>query len=149
MIKLLVALQVFQVLFLLLHDWVPLGRLNDVAAGRAENPGGRLLRATIISTAPFLVPLAASFAYVGSRYPHWLWTWLWIAYGLLFVGELRAWWFPYFFGTHTERVVRYGRMFDRTHSFLPRRNGIEPNTLHVVLHVVTLGTLVVLAKLTL
>jgi hypothetical protein len=29
----LLALQVFQVLFLWVHDWIPLGHLNDVAAG--------------------------------------------------------------------------------------------------------------------
>jgi hypothetical protein len=28
----LLALQAFQVLFLWVHDWIPLGRLNDVAA---------------------------------------------------------------------------------------------------------------------
>ena len=31
----LLGLQVFQVLFLALHDWIPLGRLNDVKAARA------------------------------------------------------------------------------------------------------------------
>ena len=30
-------LQLFQVAFLLLHDWIPLGRLNDIAAVRREN----------------------------------------------------------------------------------------------------------------
>jgi hypothetical protein len=33
----LVALQVLQVLFLWLHDWIPLGRLNDVAAVRSQD----------------------------------------------------------------------------------------------------------------
>jgi hypothetical protein len=30
------GLQVFQVLFLWLHDWIPLGQLNDVAAVRSQ-----------------------------------------------------------------------------------------------------------------
>jgi hypothetical protein len=38
----LLALQAFQVLFLWLHDWIPLGRLNDVAAVRGEDTTGRL-----------------------------------------------------------------------------------------------------------
>lgn len=33
---LLLALQALQVAFLWLHDWIPLGRLNDVAAARYE-----------------------------------------------------------------------------------------------------------------
>ena len=31
------ALQVFQVLFLWVHDWISLGRLNDVAAVRSQD----------------------------------------------------------------------------------------------------------------
>ena len=34
--KVLIALQCFQILFLALHDWVPLGRLNNVAAAKSE-----------------------------------------------------------------------------------------------------------------
>ena len=32
------AIQCFHVMFLALHDWVPLGKLNDVKAVRAANP---------------------------------------------------------------------------------------------------------------
>ena len=39
-------------------------------------------------------------------------------------------------------------MFGRTHAFLPERNGIRPNTLHVILQVATLTTLVLLARVT-
>ena len=42
----LLALQLFHVLFLSLHDWVPLGNLNDLKAVRAAN--GRLLANTVI-----------------------------------------------------------------------------------------------------
>jgi hypothetical protein len=35
-------------------------------------------------------------------------------------------------------------MFGNTHSFLPQRNGMVPNTAHILLHVATLATLVVL-----
>jgi hypothetical protein len=38
----LLALQVFQVLFLWVHDWIPLGRLNDVAADGARIRDGVL-----------------------------------------------------------------------------------------------------------
>jgi hypothetical protein len=39
----LLALQVFQVLFLWVHDWIPLGRLNDVAAVRSQDTRRRLV----------------------------------------------------------------------------------------------------------
>jgi hypothetical protein len=145
----LLALQCFHMLFLALHDWIPLGTLNDVKAVRAANPGSRLLVATLISLTPFAIGLVASAMYFGRTYPHWLFWWLWISYGLLFCGELKAWWIPYLFGTEPERAARYKIMFGATHAFLPERNGIRLNTLHVILHVATLALLLVLAVLTL
>ena len=79
----LLALQLFQVLFLGLHDWVPLG----------------------------------------------------------------SWWLPYLVTPDPVRAARYRTMFGRTHGFLPERNGITPNTLHIVLHVATLATLILLVFL--
>jgi hypothetical protein len=142
----LVALQAFHVAFLLLHDWVPLGRLNDVQAVRAENPGGRLLKTTLVSAAAYVVGLAATafYFYSSGRFPDWVRWWLWISYGFLFYGELNAWWIPYLTGAKPERAERYKKMFGKTHAFLAEKNGIRPNTLHAILHVATLATLVVL-----
>jgi hypothetical protein len=39
-------------------------------------------------------------------------------------------------------------MFGATHAFLPERNGIRPNTLHVILHVATVLLLIMLCVLT-
>ena len=47
------ALQAFQVLFLCLHDWVPVPPLNDVKAVRAANGFGKLLTTTVVSALPF------------------------------------------------------------------------------------------------
>ena len=66
------GLQCFHVLFLGLHDWIPLGRLNDVKAVRAANPGRKLLLGTLVSLAPFAFGLAVSAYYLGRSYPHWL-----------------------------------------------------------------------------
>ena len=142
------ALQCFHVLFLALHDWIPLGTLNDVKAVRAANPGHKLAAATLISLTPFAIGLGASAINFGRAYPAWLFWWLWISYALLFVGELTAWWIPYFFRPDSGRAWRYQAMFGNTHAFLPERNGIKPNTLHVILHIVTLTTLIVLGALT-
>jgi hypothetical protein len=144
----LIALQCFVVLFVALHNWIPLGKLNDVKGVRAANPRSKLLAGTLIGATPFAIGLAASAVYFGRAYPAWLFWWLWISYGLLFVGELRAWWIPYLFHPEPERAARYQAMFGETHAFLPERNGIRPNTLHVILHIMTLTTLVVLCGLT-
>jgi hypothetical protein len=75
-----------------------------------------------------------------------LW-WLGVSYSLLFVGELKAWWIPYLFLPEPALAARYQVMFRDTHAFLPERNGIRPNTLHVILHVATLTTLLALYAL--
>lgn len=143
----LLVLQAFHVLFLALHDWVPLGRFSNVKAVREANPRGKLLKASLISTTPFAFALAASLHYWDKRFPGWLMTYLWVSYIFLFVGELQAWWFPYFFGSKPERSERYQAMFGGTYSFLPPRHGIVPNTLHVILHVSTVALFAVLAVL--
>ena len=142
------ALQSFHVLFLALHDWIPLGRLNDVKGVRAANSDSTLLAATLISLAPFAVGLAASASYSGRAYPNWLYWWLWISYGFLFCGELQAWWIPYLFFPQPERAARYQVMFGATHAFLPELNGIRLNTLHVILHAATVSLLIFLGALT-
>jgi hypothetical protein len=143
MLALLLALQIFHVAFLALHDWIPLGRLNDVRAVREENPGAKLLIGTVISTALFVPPLVEGLRRPHGPWPSWVWIWLLVGYGWLFVGEIQAWWWPYFMGSSEKMVERYRVMFGKTHAFLPERRGIRINTLHFVLHLLTLTTLVV------
>jgi hypothetical protein len=142
------ALQSFHVAFLALHDFVPLGKLNDVKAVRAANPGRKLHASTLVSLTPFAIGLAANGIYFSRVYPAWLLWWLWISYGLLFVGELTAWWIPYLFHPEPDRAARYQAMFGATYAFLPERNGIRPNTLHAILHLATLATLILLGAVT-
>jgi hypothetical protein len=140
----LIALEAFQVAFLWIHDWVPLGRLNDVGAVRRADSLQRLVIVTIVQSVPFTVGLIFSAKHLGNAYPHWLIMWLWISYSLLFIGELRAWWVPYLLKADPERALRYQQMFGDTHSFLPARNGIVPNTTHILLHLATAATLLIL-----
>jgi hypothetical protein len=141
----LIGLQAFQVAFLWLHDWVPLGKLNDVAAVRRQDPIGRLIVVTLVQSLPFTVLLFFSIRHLHGVFPGWLRTWLWILYGLLFLGQLRAWWVPYLFWPEPERAERYRAMFGNTVAFLPIRNDMVPNAAHMLLHVATLATLVLLA----
>jgi len=142
--QILVALQAFQVLFLWFHDWISLGRLNDATAVRRQDTLARLVLVTLIQSVPFTIGLFYSVRYFRQMYPGWLDKWLWISYGVLFVGQMRAWWVPYLLKPEPERAERYRKMFGNTHSFLPRRNGMVPNTAHILLHLATAGTLLCL-----
>ena len=77
----LLALQCFVVLFVALHNWIPLGTLNNVRGVRAEFPTGKLLLTTLINFAPVAIGLAATAFYFGRACPAWVFWWLWITYG--------------------------------------------------------------------
>lgn len=104
----------------------------------------RLVTVTLIQSAPFTIGLMFSLMYFRQAYPHWLYTWLDLSYVLLFIGQLRAWWIPHLFRPEPERAERYRILFSNTHSFLPSRNGLVPNSAHILLHVATLLTLILL-----
>jgi hypothetical protein len=142
--EILILLQSCQVLFLAVHDWVPLGRLNDVSAVRSQDTTSRLVTVTLIQTAPFAFGLLYSVLEYGHPYQGWLMRWLFISYLILLLGQLRAWWLPYLLRPEPQRAERYGVMFGKTHSFLPKRYGITPNTAHVLLHIATFLTLCVM-----
>jgi hypothetical protein len=136
------------VLFIAVHDWVPLGRLNNLRGVHAADGTTRLFVVTVLSTLPFAVGLAGTLYYSSTRNPGWLSWWLWISYGLGIYGMFRAWYWPYLFGGDPARVERYRQRFANTHAFLPVRNGFRPDTLHVCFHAVYACAFVLLAVLT-
>jgi hypothetical protein len=138
------TLQTIVVLFLLFHDWVPLGRLNNLTAIRGQDSVVRSVLVTLLPGAPAALALFFCAKYFGEPYPDWLEMLLWITYGLLVIGLLRAWWIPYLFGTDPARAARYQIIFADTHSFLPKRNGMAPDTLHTCFHIAAVATMVVL-----
>ncbi|MGH6987720.1 MAG: hypothetical protein ACRED9_12910 [Caulobacteraceae bacterium] len=144
----LIGLQVFVVAFLGLHDYVPLPPLNDVAAVQAADSRPKLAAVTLMSTLPFAFGLLATIAYADRGLPGWLMWWLWLTFGAVFLGGIRAWWIPYFLVQEPAWAARYSAMFGATHAFLPERNGIRPNTLHIILHLTLASVLAVLGVLT-
>lgn len=66
----LALLQAFQVLFLWTHDWIPLGRPNDVGAVRRADPTLRLVLVTLVQSLPFFIGLLFSLLDFGRPYPH-------------------------------------------------------------------------------
>ena len=137
-------LQIVVVAFLLFHDWIPLGRLNNLAAIRGQDTPLRRIFVTLLPGLPAAIGLFFSARHFGRSYPDWLEMLLWITYGVFIVGMLRAWWIPYLLLPDAERAARYQVIFAGTHSFLPRRNGMAPDTLHTLFHLVTLATLLAL-----
>ena len=138
----LIALQVFHLLFLLLHDWVPLGNLNNVSAFQKSTTAPEKVLSLLVPSIPVIIGLGFTLL-ANTRGPSLSFRIIFSAvYGFLFLGELEAWWIPYVFGTSAERVARYRTLFAGTHSFLPGRHGITPNTLHVALHAATVATLI-------
>jgi|HubBroStandDraft_2_1064218.scaffolds.fasta_scaffold410454_2 hypothetical protein len=140
--------QLFVALFIALHDWIPLGKLNNLAGIRAVDTTRRLLVVTVISSLPFVIGFAASVYYAASGFPMWLVLWLWISYGMAFYGMLRTWWVPYLLIEDPARAARNQQRFAHTHAFLPTRNGIRPDTLHVCFHAVLVSVLILLGVLT-
>jgi hypothetical protein len=130
--------------FLLFHDWIPLGRLNNLSAIRSQDTLGRRVFVTLLPALPAAIGLFFGVRHFGQSYPDWLEMLLWITYGVFILGMLRAWWIPYLVLPDAERAARYQIIFAGTHSFLPRRNGMAPDTLHTLFHVVTIATLAAL-----
>jgi hypothetical protein len=143
-ITVLLGLQLFQVAILLLHDYVPLANLNDVKAVRGELSMPLLIVGTLIGSLAPVTGLCLTIAHLLSGWPPWLHLFLIAAYGLLFAGELEAWWIPYLLWPQPKRAALYGPVYGKTHAFLPERNGIRLNTLHCALHAATLATLILL-----
>jgi len=142
----LIGLQTIQVIFLLLHDWVPLGRLSNLAAVHAVDSRAKLLWTTILSALPYAAGLALSAA-TFPHWPMWLRTYLDVLYAVSVLAILRAWWIPYLSPSDSPRAERYRIRFAGTLGFLPKRHGFAPDALHTAYHAFVLATLVLLVLL--
>jgi hypothetical protein len=138
------TLQACVVAFLLLHDFIPLGRLNNLTAIRSQDTLSHQLWVTLIPVVPSALGLYLSAQHIGQPYPFGLVLLLWITYVTLAVGILQAWWIPYLLLPNPQRAARYQVIFRGTHTFLPTRNGIAPDTLHTVFHLFLFATLFLL-----
>ncbi len=138
----LLALLGLQVAFLLLHDWVPLGRLSNLSAVSASDSRSRLLWTTVLSALPFALVFGVSCAYCGvPHWPAWLKAWLLWTFGLSLASVVLAWWGPYLLWHSPKRAERYRVRFAGTMRFLPERHGFAPDTLHVLYHLCIVATL--------
>ena len=144
--SLLIAAQALQVVFLLLHDWVPLGRLSNLAAVRAIDSTSRLVWTTLLSALPYVAGLVFSMA-TFPNWPMWLREYLMWLYAISVIAILWAWWIPYLSSTGLGRAERYRERFAGTLTFLPKRHGFAPDALHTVYHAVVITTVILLVLL--
>ncbi|GIM46656.1 hypothetical protein DNHGIG_22050 [Collibacillus ludicampi] len=79
-----IILQIIIVLFLMIHDWVPMGTLNDVKGVLSQNTVKQNLIITLINTIPFAVGLIISLVYAGKPYPLFVKMYLVLAYGTVY-----------------------------------------------------------------
>lgn len=137
--KLLVLGYIIILLFMIVQDLVPLGVLNDVEAIASVESFNETIITTIIGVIQILLLLGGVLFFIGKRYPIWVKVWLIIHPSCILLGAIISWWIPYLFGTGTEeKIERFNHMFGNTHAFLPIMNGIVPNTLHTIFHLVLL-----------
>jgi|SRR5690625_154226 len=137
--KFLVLGYVFILLFMIVQDLVPLGVLNDVEAIASVESLNEIIVTTLIDVVQILLILGGVLLFMGKRYPLLVKIWLIFHPACILLGAIMSWWIPYFFGTGTlEKIERFNIMFGNTHSFLPVMNGIVPNTLHTLFHIVLL-----------
>ena len=141
--KLLIALQAVQVVFLLLHDWVPLGRLSNLAAVHSVDSTEKLFWTTVLSALPYAAGLALSIA-TYPDWPMWVRIYLVVLYAITLLAILRAWWIPYLSPSDSPRAERYRVRFAGALTVLPRRHGFAPDALHSVYHGIVVATLLLL-----
>jgi hypothetical protein len=144
--SLFLSLLAFHFLFLSLHDWIPLGRLNDLPALRSQRSFTARIIASLLMGA--FSGLALYLNWTQSPLPsHSTRLYTLILYVIFTAGLIRAWWLPYCFGVglSDKFIAEYKVMFSNTYSFLPVRNGITVNALHILFHVTAVLALVLAA----
>jgi hypothetical protein len=140
------GLLVWHVLFLSLHDWIPLGRLTDLPALRSQRSRKERILASLLMGAISGLALYLNWAHSPSPSRGILLFTL-ILYLFFLAGAIQAWWLPYLFGIGaSEKLIsEYQVMFGNTCTWLPIRNGITVNAIHIVWHVTALLTVVLAA----
>ncbi|MBM7601016.1 hypothetical protein JOC34_003437 [Virgibacillus halotolerans] len=137
--KFLVLGYIFILLFMIVQDLVPLGALNDIEAIASVESFNEIIVTMLIGAVQILLILGGVLLFIGKRYPLLVRIWLLVHPTCILLGAIMSWWIPYLLGTGTEeKVERFNIMFGNTHSFLPIMNGIVPNTLHTMFHLVLL-----------
>ena len=125
-------------LLMLVQDLVPLGRWNALDRLAAESPLAHRLRMTAINTT---TAAAALFCTLSPRFLQMSWqhTAATIILALFLVGAFLSWWKPWLFGSTADEREKLRKITDGTYAFVPQRNGVTPNALHCLFHLIAVA----------
>ncbi len=124
-----------------LHDWLEIPGLTRSSQVRAVVGTRKLLIATLIN-ALFPGAAAALVLWYWNQTPSPVATGYWLAYTAITVlSAIAMWYLPYLFGAKASTRQDYLAMYRRTFRVLPRRGANpRPNLLHVLFHLLFVGT---------
>ena len=136
MIYFFLIIQCILFFFMALHDWVDIPPFTDLAALKKAHSLKFRLIGSFVNAILVLIPVVVTTYYFDSPIPLWARLFFVFVYGLITFGTITAWWIPYFGGGYWLHGNEAGfEEYRNTHSFLPPRDHVVPNTLHVVLHI--------------
>jgi hypothetical protein len=143
MISLFITIQIILLFLMVFHDWIPVPPLNDIPALKRVDTDRYRLLGSVVNGGMVLIPLLLSWYYSNSPVlPFWVGLSIVMFYLFLSLGTIFSWWVPYFFGNSPAHKAAFQK-FANTHHFLPPRgDNVIPNTLHVIIHVLTWSCLV-------
>ena len=124
-------------LFLLLHDWIDIYPLNDLATFNKHCSLRNKILMTVFNTPFFIIYTAILLCYWSTPLSWYGMTYLIICNVLFSIGIICSWWAPYLFGWPVEQTKELRETHGTTHTFLPAiGNNPIPNTLHIIFHLV-------------
>jgi hypothetical protein len=142
----LIVLTAVYLAVVLLHDGVPLGRLNDLERQRELQPLRSRVLVELGNVLPIVAVLVLAILFPVGRLP--LGAAIYIgAYIVVFaVLVWLSWYGPYLLGSTREREAAARHEYGRTVQILPARGAhIRPNLLHVLLHLLFLAVAIAAA----
>jgi hypothetical protein len=124
-------------LFLLLHDWINIYPLNDLATFNKYCSLRNKIIMTIVNTSFFIIYTLILMYYWTTTFSSYAKIYIVTCNTLFLIGILFSWWIPYLFGWPKEHIKDLHKTHGTTHTFLPHiKNNPTPNTLHVIFHLI-------------
>jgi len=135
----LTALTAIFLVYVLIHDWVPLGPLNDIERQREQPLSTRIL-VEIGNVLPIVVLLTLSLLFPTGPLPAGAAIYAGLYIVAFAVLAWLSWYRPYLRGSTPAREAAAAHEYGRTIQVLrPRANRIRPNLMHVILHLLFLA----------
>jgi hypothetical protein len=134
-----VVLLTLQCLILLLHDWISMPPLNDIAAMRRTLPARARMLMVAGNLLPPLIVLVLETRLYEQPKPLGIGIYFVAYFVITLVMIYMSWYHPYLAGATAEEKERFRAEYGRTLQLLPPRgDNPRPNAIHVFLHLIIL-----------